>query len=55
MSCVVGISACWATRDVQHMAEHKCVRMDWVVVTDENGSRQLRMSWRADRDAFGSA
>jgi hypothetical protein len=30
--------------------EHRSVRMNWVVVTDENGSRQVRMCWRADRD-----
>jgi len=26
-------------------AEYKPLRMSWVVVTDENGKRQLRMHW----------
>jgi hypothetical protein len=25
--------------------EHNSLRMSWVVVTDENGNRQLRMQW----------
>jgi hypothetical protein len=25
--------------------------MNWVVVTDENGERQLRMRWKAERNA----
>ena len=25
------------------------VRMNWVVVTDENGNRRLKMDWHADR------
>jgi hypothetical protein len=28
----------------------KPVRMNWVVVTDENGNRQLRVCWFADQD-----
>jgi hypothetical protein len=28
-------------------AEHKSLRMSWVVVTDERGQRQLRMRWVA--------
>ena len=27
---------------------HTSLRMSWVVVTDENGKRQLRMHWVAD-------
>jgi len=27
--------------------EQNSLRMSWVVVTDENGSRQLRMQWAA--------
>jgi hypothetical protein len=27
---------------------HTSLRMNWVVVTDENGKRQLRMHWVAD-------
>jgi hypothetical protein len=30
---------------VEPEAEHKPLRMSWVVVTDENGKRQLRMRW----------
>jgi hypothetical protein len=26
-------------------AEHKPLRMSWVVVTDEHGKQQLRMHW----------
>ena len=26
------------------------LRMNWVVVTDKNGSRRLRMQWTADED-----
>jgi hypothetical protein len=26
------------------------LRMNWVVVTDKNGSRRLRMQWVADED-----
>jgi hypothetical protein len=33
----------------QQEREYRAVRMNWVVVTDGNGSRQLRMCWRADR------
>jgi hypothetical protein len=32
---------------VEREAEHKPLRMSWVVVTDENGKRQLRMHWVA--------
>ena len=31
-------------------AEHKSLRMNWVVVTDERGQRQLRMRWVAVED-----
>jgi len=34
-------------RQVEPKAEHKPLRMSWVVVTDENGKRQLRMHWVA--------
>jgi hypothetical protein len=30
---------------VEPKAEQKPLRMSWVVVTDENGKRQLRMHW----------
>lgn len=26
------------------------LRMNWVVVTDANGKRQLKMNWTADRE-----
>jgi hypothetical protein len=32
-------------RQVEPKAEYKPLRMSWVVVTDENGRRQLRMHW----------
>lgn len=32
---------------VEPKAEHKSLRMSWVVVTDEHGQRQLRMRWVA--------
>jgi hypothetical protein len=30
-------------------AERKTVSLSWVVVTDDNGARQLRMRWALDR------
>jgi hypothetical protein len=30
-------------------AERKTVSLSWVVVTDDNGVRQLRMRWALDR------
>jgi hypothetical protein len=30
--------------------ERQPLRMNWVVVTDKNGSRSLRMRWTAARD-----
>lgn len=30
--------------------ERQPLRMNWVVVTGENGSRVLRMQWMVDRD-----
>ena len=35
---------------VEPKREHKPVRMNWVVVTDESGKRQLRMHWVAVED-----
>ena len=29
----------------EYVSEHQPVRMNWVVVTDDKGSRQLRMRW----------
>jgi hypothetical protein len=26
------------------------LRMNWIVVTDENGNRRLQMGWHADRE-----
>ena len=35
---------------VEPKAELKSLRMSWVVVTDENGERRLRMQWVAVED-----
>jgi hypothetical protein len=35
---------------VEQKAEFKSLRMSWVVVTDENGERRLRMQWVAVED-----
>ena len=35
-------------RPAKQEAEQRALRMNWVVVTDGNGQRQLRMCWRAD-------
>ena len=40
---------CWP-RQGQQTEEFSALRMNWVVVTDENGNRRLQMGWRADRD-----
>jgi hypothetical protein len=32
-------------RQVEPKAEYKPLRLSWVVVTDEDGKRQLRMHW----------
>ena len=29
--------------------QHQPLRMNWVVVTDENGSRRLQIDWHAGR------
>ena len=39
----------WPQQD-EPKAEFGLLRMNWVVVTDENGNRQLRMRWRVERD-----
>jgi len=31
------------------VSQHQPLRMNWVVVTDENGNRRLQMGWHADR------
>jgi hypothetical protein len=43
----VAYQACWPA--VERESEYSQVRMNWVVVTDQDGNRQLRMCWRADR------
>jgi len=40
---------CWPEL-VEQTAKQTLVRMNWVVVTDENGNRRLRIAWHADRD-----
>lgn len=39
-----------ASWHVEPKAEHKSLRMSWVVVTDECGRHQLRMHWVAVED-----
>jgi hypothetical protein len=34
-----------ASRQLESHAERKSPRMSWVVVTDKNGRRQLRIQW----------
>ena len=31
--------------------EHSCLRMSWVVVTEENGNRRLQMQWDTENPA----
>jgi hypothetical protein len=33
-------------RQEEHLLECRPVRMNWVVVTDDKGSRQLRIRWQ---------
>jgi len=40
---------CWPLQDHQK-THYRPLRMNWVVVTDENGNRRLQMGWHADRD-----
>lgn len=44
------IDVCWPLHD-QRTTTLQPLRMNWVVVTDDKGNRQLGMSWRADRDS----
>jgi len=37
---------CWPTQEPR--TEFKPLRMNWVVVTDDSGNRQLRMCWGMD-------
>jgi len=34
-----------ASRQLERHSERKSPRMSWVVVTDKNGRRQLRIQW----------
>lgn len=43
------VDVCWPAIDQQKRALRP-LRMNWVVVTDNNGHRQLKMNWYADRD-----
>lgn len=38
------------TRDRELHREQNSPRMNWVVVTDNNGNRELRMHWVPDGD-----
>ena len=53
-TCAAGYEV-WRPRQEAQEAERTLLRMNWVVVTDEDGNRQLRMCWRADRDTNRSA
>lgn len=39
-----------SVRQEEHLSEGRPVRMNWVVVTDDRGSRQLQMRWRSAED-----
>jgi hypothetical protein len=43
-ACVIGygVSASWQSEPT---TGRQLLRMNWVVVTDKNGSRRLRMQW----------
>ena len=43
------VDVCWPENHEQKTALQP-LRLNWVVVTDDNGQRQLKMSWRGDRD-----
>ena len=36
--------------DELFVPQYQPLRMNWVVVTDENGNRRLQVDWHADRD-----
>lgn len=38
---------CWPWQEEQK-TEQRPLRMNWVVVTDGDGNRQLRLCWRGD-------
>jgi hypothetical protein len=40
-----GVNTPWLPQST----ERRSVRMNWVVVTDANGNRRLKMSWHTDR------
>jgi hypothetical protein len=40
--------ACWRVEEQFH-TRRQPLRMNWVVVTDENGSRRLQIDWHAGR------
>ena len=44
--CVV----CWPQKDRAETL-NRPLRTNWVVVTDANGNRRLRMGWHADRES----
>jgi len=39
------------TRQQESKAECSSLHMSWVVVTDQQGNRQLRMRWAAEDDS----
>ena len=45
-------SACYenCSPSEQFHIQHKPLRMNWIVATDENGNRRLQIDWHADRE-----
>ena len=41
--------SCMAVEE-RFVSQHQPLRMNWVVVTDENRNRRLQIDWRADRE-----
>lgn len=41
--------SCMAVEEL-FVPQHQPLRMNWVVVTDENGNRRLQIDWHADRE-----
>lgn len=41
--------SCWRVEE-QFDPRHQSLRMNWVVVTDDNGNRRLQIDWHADRE-----
>ena len=48
-ACAPCCEMCLPLRE-EPTTECRPLRANWSMVTDENGNRQLRMHWRAERD-----